>query len=126
MNVLNVCYHLTMSKYIFLILQCENFVIFIIRFLELAKFNNLIPLSLVSECILLLPIVGWKMFSRQTFTLQCENFVIFVIRFLELAKFNNLIPLLLLSECVLSLLIVGWKMFSRQTFTLKSPNSIFL
>ena len=55
------------------ILRCENFVLFTIRFLEVAKFTSLIPLSLLSWRTFSVPIVAWKIFSRPTFALKSPN-----------------------------------------------------
>jgi hypothetical protein len=44
-------------------LQCGNIILLTVRFIDVAKFTNLTPLSLLISCKLSFPIVGLKLSS---------------------------------------------------------------
>jgi hypothetical protein len=54
-------------------LQCGNIVLLTIRFLDVAEFTNLIPVSLLISCNLSFPIFGLKIFSRPTLVFKSSN-----------------------------------------------------
>jgi hypothetical protein len=54
-------------------LGCGNIVLLTVRFLNVAKFTNLNPLSLLISCKLSLLIIGLKMFSLSTLALRSPN-----------------------------------------------------
>jgi hypothetical protein len=55
------------------ILRCENIVLLTLRFLDVAKFTNLTPLSLLISCKVSLPIVSLKMSSLPILALKSSN-----------------------------------------------------
>jgi hypothetical protein len=59
-------------------LQCGNIVLWTLRFLELAKFTTLTPLSLLISCKVSFPIVGLKMSSLPTLAVKSPPNNIFI------------------------------------------------
>jgi hypothetical protein len=58
---------------IFIDVAMWNIVLLTLRFLDVAKFTNLTPLSLLISCKLSFPIVGLKMSSLPTLALKSPN-----------------------------------------------------
>jgi hypothetical protein len=54
-------------------LGCRNIILLTLRFLDVAKFTNVTPLSLLISCKLSFPIVGLKMSSLPTLALKSPN-----------------------------------------------------
>jgi hypothetical protein len=78
---LNVGFPIWKRPSIFMDVVMWNIVLLTLRFLDVAKFTNLTPLSLLISCKLSFPYVSLKMPSLPTLALKSQNFYMVFVEF---------------------------------------------